>query len=84
MRLKGYTVRILDLYFGPLSYSSLDRSFTLAYSFLDPHKEGKLLAAYIVGIAVGQCIIFSIITGCIYIREYLTKHKKDVDQQQRY
>lgn len=50
--------------------------FLLAYSFLDPKKEGKLLAAYIVGIAVGQCIIFSLVTGLIYLREWLSRHKK--------
>lgn len=33
----------------------------LAYSFLDPATEHGMLAAYIVGIAVGCCVVFSIV-----------------------
>ncbi|KAI5890464.1 uncharacterized protein SCHCODRAFT_01129121 [Schizophyllum commune H4-8] len=38
------------------------------YSFLDPVKQGPYLAAYIVGIAVGEVIIFSIVRGLIILR----------------
>ncbi|KAL1696125.1 hypothetical protein GGG16DRAFT_121423 [Schizophyllum commune] len=38
------------------------------YSFLDPVKQGPYLAAYIVGIAVGEIIVFSIIRGLIILR----------------
>ncbi|KIM76712.1 hypothetical protein PILCRDRAFT_826110 [Piloderma croceum F 1598] len=43
------------------------------YSFLDPHKEGPLLAAFIIGIAVGECIVFSAVWGLCYLREWLSR-----------
>ncbi|KDR73316.1 hypothetical protein GALMADRAFT_72750 [Galerina marginata CBS 339.88] len=39
------------------------------YSFLDPHKQGAKLAAYIVGIAVGEIIVFSLVRGVVVLRE---------------
>jgi len=39
------------------------------YSFLDPHKQGAKLAAYIVGIAVGEIIVFSLVRGIVVLRE---------------
>jgi len=44
------------------------------YSFLDPQKEHGLLAAYIVGIAVGECIVFAIIWGLCWSRERIANH----------
>jgi hypothetical protein len=44
-----------------------------AYSFLDPKKQGKKLAVYIIGIAVGACIIFLIARGIIMLRVRFTK-----------
>jgi hypothetical protein len=41
------------------------------YDFLDPQKEHGKLAAYIVGIAVAECIIFALIYGIIVLREKL-------------
>ena len=40
-----------------------------AYSFLDPRKEHGFLAVYIVGIAVGEVIVFAIVYGVCYLRE---------------
>lgn len=59
-----------------LSRSSCSQVFSLAYSFLDPKKQGKLLAAYIVGIAVGQIIVFLVVHGIIVLRERLTRRKQ--------
>ena len=56
--------------------SSFFLDLNKAYSFLDPNTQGKLLAAYIVGIAVGQCIIFSIVNGAIYLREWIVQRRK--------
>jgi len=39
-----------------------------AYDFLDPSKEHGLLAAYIVGIAVGGALVFAIVKGVITLR----------------
>lgn len=43
------------------------------YSFLDPHKQGKKLAAYIVGIAVAEIVIFVLIRYLIIARYKLVK-----------
>ncbi|EDR00926.1 uncharacterized protein LACBIDRAFT_192763 [Laccaria bicolor S238N-H82] len=40
-----------------------------SYSFLDPQKQHGKVAAYIVGIAVGEIIIFCLIRGVIVLRE---------------
>jgi hypothetical protein len=41
------------------------------YNFLDPQKQHGKLAAYIVGIAVAECIIFAIVYGVCILREKL-------------
>jgi len=46
------------------------------YSFLDPNKQHGFLAAYIVGIAVGECIVFSVVWGVCYLRERLSTRLK--------
>ena len=46
-----------------------------AYSFLNPKKQGKKLAIYIVGIAIGQVIIFCIVVGILHLRKRLTERR---------
>ncbi|KAJ7055971.1 hypothetical protein C8F01DRAFT_1156497 [Mycena amicta] len=41
------------------------------YTFLDPVKEGGLLAAYIVGIAAGEIIVFLLARGVVALRQRL-------------
>ena len=54
---------------------SLNFPTGIAYSFLDPKKQGKKLAAYIIGIALGQIIIFLIVRGIIVVRERLIRNR---------
>ncbi|KAF8152576.1 hypothetical protein B0H34DRAFT_664060 [Crassisporium funariophilum] len=68
------TVVLLGGYLG-VAYITYATQGIYTYSFLDPKKQGKLLAAYIIGIAVGQCIIFLIVTGIIHLRQRVTKRK---------
>ncbi|KAH9923972.1 uncharacterized protein BXZ73DRAFT_50715 [Epithele typhae] len=44
-----------------------------SYSFLDPAKEHAMLAAYIVGIAVAECVAFALVQGLTLLRLRLTK-----------
>lgn len=44
----------------------------LAYAFLDPAVQHGLLAAYIVGIAIGCCLVFSIVKGVCQLRRRLS------------
>jgi len=43
------------------------------YAFLNPQKEHGLLAGYIVGIAVAECIIFAVVRGICYLRKRITR-----------
>ncbi|THH33151.1 hypothetical protein EUX98_g1042 [Antrodiella citrinella] len=43
------------------------------YTFLDPKEQGKLLAAYIVGIAVAEILIFIIVRYACVLRERLSR-----------
>lgn len=43
------------------------------YSFLDPHEQGAFLAAYIVGIAVAEIVIFVLVRYLCILRFRLTK-----------
>lgn len=39
-----------------------------AYSFLDP-SDGPILAAYIIGIAVGDILVFALVRGVVALRQ---------------
>ena len=43
------------------------------YSFLDPHKQGAFLAAYIVGIAVAEIVIFVLVRYLCILRHRLAR-----------
>lgn len=45
------------------------------YNFLDPSKQHAVLAGYIIGIAVAECIIFAAIWGVIRLRCKLLSRK---------
>ena len=45
---------------------------------MDPHKEGGLLAAYIVGIGVGECVVFCAVRGVCCLRERIWRRGKGV------
>ncbi|TCD62150.1 hypothetical protein EIP91_007278 [Steccherinum ochraceum] len=46
------------------------------YDFLDPHKQGSLLAAYIVGIGAGEIVLFIIIHYVIVLRTRLSRRSQ--------
>ncbi|KAI9567861.1 hypothetical protein HD554DRAFT_843006 [Boletus coccyginus] len=62
---------ILACYLG-VAYITYATQGFYTYSFLDPSKEGSLLAAYIVGIAVGCCVVFSIVKGVCLLRRRIS------------
>jgi uncharacterized membrane protein YhdT len=43
--------------------------FCQAYSFLDPTKQHAKLAAYIIGIPIGESFIFAVVRGIVVLRE---------------
>lgn len=44
---------------------------------MDPSEQGSLLAAYIIGIAAGQCVIFALVHFIIIVRERISlKYKR--------
>jgi len=52
-----FCVILLGLYLGVAYITHATQGF-YTYNFLDPNRQHGLLAAYIVGIAVGECVIF--------------------------
>jgi hypothetical protein len=62
---------ILACYLG-VAYITYATQGFYTYSFLDPSKEGGLLAAYIVGIALGCCVVFSVVKGACSLRWYIS------------
>ncbi|KAF8182701.1 hypothetical protein BJ912DRAFT_1032671 [Pholiota molesta] len=66
------TLVILGGYLGLVYVTHATQGF-YTYSFLDPSKGSKKLAIYIVGIAIGQCVVFSLVNGLIYVRKRLTR-----------
>ena len=44
---------------------------SLAYSFLDPHTQGAKLAAYIVGIAAAEVVLFVVVRYVMMLRSML-------------
>ncbi|KAJ3534267.1 hypothetical protein NMY22_g7000 [Coprinellus aureogranulatus] len=69
------TIVMLGGYLG-VAYITYHTQHFYPYSFLDPKEQGKMLAAYIVGIAVGQAIIFVIVWGIIKLRVFLVQKAK--------
>ncbi|TEB24544.1 hypothetical protein FA13DRAFT_1766001 [Coprinellus micaceus] len=69
------TILILAGYVG-VAYITYHTQHFYPYSFLDPKEQGKLVAAYIVGIAVGQVVVFVIVWGLIKLRVHLVQRSK--------
>ncbi|KAF8892307.1 hypothetical protein CPB84DRAFT_1816229 [Gymnopilus junonius] len=62
------SILMLAGYLG-VAYITKDTQGFYTYSFLDPHTEGPKLAGFIIGIAVGYIIIFSIVRGVVVLRQ---------------
>ncbi|KAJ8584955.1 hypothetical protein M405DRAFT_853821 [Rhizopogon salebrosus TDB-379] len=58
---------LLACYLGVAYITHATQGF-YTYSFLDPSRERGLLAAYIIGIAVGYCVVFTIVKGICTLR----------------
>lgn len=70
MQMKDSIVR--DNAYIRTHFHILISSTSPAYQFLDPKTEHGLLAAYVVGIAVGECVIFALVYGICYLRERIS------------
>lgn len=49
-----------------------------AYDFLDPKKQGAFLVVYIIGIAVGQVVMFLVVRYAIILRERVVKKEDPI------
>ncbi|KAF8153422.1 hypothetical protein B0H34DRAFT_663051 [Crassisporium funariophilum] len=52
-----------------VAYITHDTQGFYTYSFLNPQKQGAKLAAYIVGIAVAEIIVFCLVRGVVVLRQ---------------
>lgn len=74
-----WVVFVLALYLS-LAYVTYATKGFYTYTFLDIQSQGSAItAAYIVGIAVGSVIVFSIVKGAIHLRLWLTERKAGLD-----
>ncbi|RXW16395.1 hypothetical protein EST38_g9457 [Candolleomyces aberdarensis] len=73
------TIVLLCGYLGVAYITHATQGF-YPYSFLDPKRQGAKLAAYIIGIAVGQVIVFVAAWGIIKLREHLVLSKKKASE----
>jgi len=71
-------VLFLAGYLG-IAYITFATQHFYTYSFLDPSKKGAFLAVYIVGIAVGECIVYAIVHGVVLLRVRLTRRYAAVE-----
>ncbi|CCO33562.1 hypothetical protein BN14_09591 [Rhizoctonia solani AG-1 IB] len=62
-----FLILLLAGYLG-VAYITYATQGFYTYSFLDPQKQGALLAAYIVGIAAAAVIIFTIVWCICWVR----------------
>ncbi|KAI1209721.1 uncharacterized protein F4807DRAFT_87678 [Annulohypoxylon truncatum] len=69
-----WLIVILAFYLA-LAYLTRATKGFYVYSFLDPTKEGPLVAAYVFGIAVAAILIFGIVKFVIWARRYVTEEK---------
>jgi hypothetical protein len=71
-------VLILALYLA-LAYLTRATKGFYTYDFLDPGKQGGLVAAYVFGIAVGICVIFAVVWCLTWLRRWVTEQKLGYD-----
>lgn len=63
-----FNILILAGYLG-IAYITRATQGFYAYTFLDPRKQHAKLAAYIIGIPIGEVIIFALVRGIVVLRE---------------
>lgn len=72
----AYITRSTQGFYGTrliyLPYLTMPLPVHTVYPFLDPKSTGAKLAIYIVGIPVGECILFCLVQGAILVRQRLT------------
>ncbi|OBZ75420.1 hypothetical protein A0H81_04742 [Grifola frondosa] len=69
-----FCIVLLGCYLGVAYITHATQGF-YTYSFLDPTQERARLAAYIVAIAVGECIVFALVRGLCVLREYYVRRR---------
>jgi len=72
----GPCVVMLGCYLGVAYITHATQGF-YTYAFLDPEKKGKMLAGYIIGIAIAECIIFAIVKGLMVLRSRFVRKRAD-------
>jgi len=67
----------IGLYIG-LAYVTYASQNFYPYKFLDPDQYGGLVAAYIFGVLIGECIIFSVAWGIAKLRNKIFTKRRTV------
>ncbi|KAI0003447.1 hypothetical protein F4779DRAFT_630724 [Xylariaceae sp. FL0662B] len=69
-----WLIVILALYLA-LAYLTRATKGFYTYPFLDPGVTGRLVAAYVFGIAVAIVVVFALVHGFVWLRRWLTETK---------
>jgi len=67
----------IGLYIGLAYVTHVSQNF-YPYKFLDPVRYGGLVAAYVFGVLIGECIIFSIAWGLAKLRNKIFTNRRTV------
>ncbi|QRV84379.1 transmembrane protein [Ceratobasidium sp. AG-Ba] len=70
-----FLIVLLGGYVGVAYITHATQGF-YTYSFLDPKKQGAMLAAYIVGIAAGAVVVFSIVWCITWVRNRIWRRSE--------
>ena len=77
-----FLVLLLAGYLGVAYITKATQGF-YTYNFLDPKTDGSgMVAAYIVGIPIGICILFVIIAGIHWVKVWFFEKVVGIDQNQ--
>jgi hypothetical protein len=69
-----WIIVVLALYLAVAYVTRATKGF-YTYSFLDPGKQGGLVAAYVFGIAIGGLLAFGFAWGVVWVRRWVTETK---------
>lgn len=78
-----FLVGLLACYLG-VAYITNGTQHFYTYSFLDPHTEHGKLAAYIVGIAVAEIVIFVVVRYIMMLRQYFVLRATQLEGRAAY
>ncbi|KAK4132531.1 hypothetical protein BT67DRAFT_443728 [Trichocladium antarcticum] len=73
-----WLIILLAMYLALAYVTEASKGF-YPYDFLDPGRQGGLVAAYVFGIALGCIVVFGLAWAAVWLRKYITETKLGKD-----